>query len=137
MCIKTVASYCRKNAKTQLEAMIEHLVGRQGQPSGAQVHAMHLSDWKEWSQDPILLRPHVRVGSGGKDTLLEILAYIRPSKGKRILFLCFCGCCIYACPYLQQLKALLPHYYCCAFGPIITLCLRNCGSTEMFFFFFF
>ena len=29
--------------------MIEHLVGRQGQPRGAQVHAVHLSDWKGWN----------------------------------------------------------------------------------------
>jgi len=28
---------------------------------------MHLSDWKGWSQDPSLPRPHLRVGSGGGD----------------------------------------------------------------------
>ena len=54
--------------------MIEHLVGRQGQPRGAQVHAMYLSDQKGWSQDPLLPRPHLRVGSGGEDILLDILA---------------------------------------------------------------
>ena len=52
--------------------MIEHLVGRQGQPRGAQVQAMHLSHQKGWSQDPALPRPHLRVGSGGKGILLEI-----------------------------------------------------------------
>jgi len=33
-----------RNAESQLEAVIEHLVGRQGQPRGAQLHAMGLSD---------------------------------------------------------------------------------------------
>ena len=35
---------CSGNAESQPEAVIEHLVGRQGQPRGAQVHAMYLSD---------------------------------------------------------------------------------------------
>jgi len=39
---------CSGSAKSQLEAVIEHLVGRQGQPRGSQVHAMYLSDWKGW-----------------------------------------------------------------------------------------
>ncbi|XP_052522490.1 ecotropic viral integration site 5 protein homolog isoform X2 [Tympanuchus pallidicinctus] len=34
-----------------------------GQPGGAQLHAMHLGDWKGWSQDPVLPRPHLRAGS--------------------------------------------------------------------------
>ena len=38
---------CSGNAKSQLEAVIEHLGGRQGQPRAVQVYAMHLSDWKE------------------------------------------------------------------------------------------
>jgi len=42
--------------KSGLELVIEHLVGRQGQPRGAQVHAMLLSDEKGWSQDQALLR---------------------------------------------------------------------------------
>ena len=58
---------------------MEHLVGRQGQPRGAQVHALHLSDWKKWGQDPPLPRPHLRVGSGGTGILLEIPANLRPS----------------------------------------------------------
>jgi len=70
------------NAKLGLEAVMEHLVGRQGQPRGAQVHAMQLIDWKEWSHDPPLLRPHLRVGSGGEGIFLVIPAYLRPSKGK-------------------------------------------------------
>ena len=73
------------NAETGLEAVMEHLVGRQGQPRGAQVHAMSLSDWQGWSQDPPLPRPHLRVGSGDKGILLEIPAYLRPSEGKQLL----------------------------------------------------
>jgi len=45
--------------------VIEHLVGRQGQTRGAQLHTIHLSDWKGWSQDPPLPRPHLRVANGG------------------------------------------------------------------------
>ncbi|XP_040525300.1 uncharacterized protein LOC101748689 isoform X2 [Gallus gallus] len=70
---------CRGNAKSQLDAVMEHLVGRQGQPRGAQVYAMCLSDG---SQDPPLPRSHLRVGSGGEGVLLEIPAYLRPSKGQ-------------------------------------------------------
>ena len=61
-CVK----YCSGNAKSGPEVVIEHLVERQGQPRGAQVHAMQLSDRKGWSQDPPLPRPHLRAGSGGK-----------------------------------------------------------------------
>jgi len=59
-------SWCSGNAKSWLELVIEHLVGRQGQPRGPQVHVMHLSDQKGWSHDPPLSRPHLRVGSGGE-----------------------------------------------------------------------
>ena len=76
---------CSRNAKSWLEAVIEHLVRRQGQPRGAQVHAMFLSDQKSWSQDPPLPRPRLRVGSGGKGILLKIPAYLRPFKGKQLL----------------------------------------------------
>ena len=44
--------------------MIECLLGRKGQPRGAQLHAMYLSDQKGWSQDTPLPRPHLRVSSG-------------------------------------------------------------------------
>ena len=83
-----------------LKPVIEHLVGRQSQPRGTQVHAnalhcMHLSDQKGWSQDPPLPRSHVWVGRGGMG-LLEIPAYQRPSKGKWFFFYlfiyCFHGC---------------------------------------------
>jgi len=65
--------------------VIEHLVGRQDQPRGAQVHAVYLSDQKGWSQDPPLPRPCLRVDSGGKVISPEISAYLRPSKGKQLL----------------------------------------------------
>jgi len=45
---------CSGNAKSGPEPVIEHLVGRQGQPKGAQVHAVYLSDQKGWSQAPPL-----------------------------------------------------------------------------------
>jgi len=44
---------CSRNAKSWPEPVIEQLVGRQGQPMGAQVHAVYLSDRKGWSQDPL------------------------------------------------------------------------------------
>ena len=62
---------CRGNAESQLQPVIKHLVGRQGQPRAAQLHAMYLSDQKGWSQDPPLPRPHLRVDSGGEGILLE------------------------------------------------------------------
>jgi len=65
--------------------VIEHLVGRQGQPRGTQVHSMHMGDWKGWSQDPLLPRPYLRVGSGGKSFSLEIPVYQRSSEGTQIL----------------------------------------------------
>ena len=61
---------------SQLETVIEHLVGRQGQPRGAQVHAMYLSDEKGWSRDAPLSRPHVRVGSGGQIISLEVCTIV-------------------------------------------------------------
>jgi len=87
---------CSRNADSQLAPVMEHLVGRQGQPRGAQVHAMYPSDWKGWSQDPPLPSPHLRLGSGGEGILLEIPVCLGPSEGKQLFFLCFFayGCCI-------------------------------------------
>ena len=51
---------------------------RQGQHRRAQVHAVHLSYQKGWSQDTLLPRSHLRVGSGDKSILLEIPVYVRP-----------------------------------------------------------
>ena len=50
-----------------------------------QCNAMQLSDWKGCSQAPLLPRPHLRVGSGGKGILLEIPTYLRPSEGKQLI----------------------------------------------------
>ena len=81
--------FCFTNAKSWFQTLIEHLVGRQGQARGAQVHAMYLSGQKRWSQDPPLARPHLRAGSGGKAVLLEIFVYLWPPKGKQFFFFCF------------------------------------------------
>ena len=59
---------------------------RQGQPRGAQLRTMHLSDQKGWNQDPPLPRPHLRVGSGGNGVLLEISTYMKPFEGKQGFF---------------------------------------------------
>jgi len=64
---------------------MDHLVGRQAQPRGAQVHAVHLNDQKGWTQDPPLPRPDLRVDSGGRGILLESCVYLRLSEGKEIL----------------------------------------------------
>ena len=64
---------CSGNGKSGLEAVIEHLVGRQGQPRGVQVHAVLFSDQKGWNKDPTLPKPHLRVSSGGKSISLEFL----------------------------------------------------------------
>jgi len=61
-------------------------VERQGQPRGAQVHAVQLSDWKGWSQDSSLPRPHLRVGSEDEGILLDIPAYLWPSVVKQFFF---------------------------------------------------
>lgn len=108
-----LSSQCSGNAKSGPETVIEHLVARQGQHWGAQVHAVHVIDWKGWS----LSRSHTRVGSGGKAISLEIPAYLRPSKCNQPFFLCFCvhGCCIWAYTYLLQHKTLSLCYYCFAF----------------------
>uniref|UniRef100_A0A8C9ELT5 Peroxisomal trans-2-enoyl-CoA reductase n=1 Tax=Pavo cristatus TaxID=9049 RepID=A0A8C9ELT5_PAVCR len=79
---------------------------------GAQVHAVHLSNKKGWSQDPRLPRFHLRVGSGGKGVLVEVLAYLRPSEGKQLLFFisvvgafghvlscCSLGLCCHCCTF--------------------------------------
>jgi len=77
-----VDTRCGGNAKSRLEAVIEHLVGRQGQPRRAQVNAMYLIDQRGWSQDPPL---PLRVGSGDKGILLEIPVYLQLSEGKHLL----------------------------------------------------
>ena len=80
--VTLVESWRSGNAKSQLETVIEHLVGRQGQPREAQVRAMHLGGQKGWILVPLLPRLHLRVGSGGEGFLLEIPAYCEPSEGE-------------------------------------------------------
>ena len=50
------------------------------------MRAMQLRDWKGWSQDPPIPRPHLRAGAEGKSVLLKILAYWRPSDDKQLFF---------------------------------------------------
>ena len=101
--------------------MIEHLVGRQGQSRGAQVHAM--DDQKDWSQDPPLPRPHLRFGSGGQAVLLEVPVYLEAFGRLAEFFLYFyaCGYCICASPRLLQPRILLLCYHCCAFHHVTAL----------------
>jgi len=76
---------CIGNAQPLLGPVTEHLVGRQGQSRGAQVHAMLLSDQKGWILAPPLPRPPLRVGSGGRAISLEIPTSLRSSEGKQLL----------------------------------------------------
>jgi len=76
------------------EAVIEHLVGCQGLPREAQVHAMQcnamqLCDRKGWSQDPPLPSSHLRAGSGGESICLEISVFLRPFEGKYLFIYLF------------------------------------------------
>jgi len=48
------------------------------------VRVMYLSDQKGWILSPPLPRHHLRVGNGGKDTFLGILASLRLSEGKLV-----------------------------------------------------
>ena len=109
------------SAKSQPVAVMEHLVGRRGQPRRAQVHAMYLSDQKGCSQDPPLPRPHLRVGSE-EHLLLDIPVYLRPSKGMHLFsFVSTFICCTWPYSYLLQPGTLLPCCHCCVFHHIITL----------------
>jgi len=84
------------NADSWLEAVIEHLVRRQGQPRRAQVHGMHLSDEKEWIQDLPLPRPHLKVGSGGKGLSLDVPVCLGSSEGKQLLsFISVCAAVVF------------------------------------------
>jgi len=112
------APVCSGNAKSQPKAVIEHLVGRQGQPRRAQVHAMYLSDQKGWSQDASLPRPHLRVGSGGKSILLEISAYLRSCNGKQLFDFIFYFIFYFIFPSPVSMSA--------AFGLILTCCSFVC-----------
>ena len=91
---------CSGNAKSQLEAVIEHLVGRQGQPLGAQVHAntshTSLKGW-QWRQGCL----------SGDPCLPEAF------QGSAAFFLSFCvhSCCTWAYPHLLQPRTLPPHSY--------------------------
>jgi len=48
------SSPCVAEMLSQPDPMMEHLVGRQGQPRAAKLYAMQLRDWKGWNKDPPL-----------------------------------------------------------------------------------
>jgi len=82
------------------------------------VHVMPLDDQRGGA------RHHFSIGSGGKGILLEIPAYLRPSEGEQLFFLCFrIHCCTWAYAHLLQPGTLLglPCCYCCVFHHIIAL----------------
>jgi len=84
---------------------------------------MHLSHQKWWGQVQPSPSPHLSAISGDESILLEIPAYLRPSKGKQLFFLCFCiqHCCTWVYLHLLQPGALLPCCYCCVSHHIIAL----------------
>ena len=104
-----LVSSCSRNAKSQPEPVMEHLVGRQGQPR--ELRCMQCNHWvtEGLGQDAPLPRPHLRAGSGSEGISLGIPVYLRPSKGKSKLFfsICFCidSCYIWLYPHLLQRRA--------------------------------
>ena len=74
--------YCSRNAVTA--RISDWAPGQKAEPNQGSSGACSEPDWKGWSQDPSLSRPCCRVGSGGKGILLEITAYLWPSKGKQL-----------------------------------------------------
>jgi len=103
---------CSGNAKSQLEPVMEHFVGGQGQPRGA-LHCMYLNDWRGCSQYPPLPRPHLRTASGGEGFLLEMPVYLQPSEGKQHLS-------IISVPMAVAFEQILT---CCSLGPFSLLSL--------------
>jgi len=111
--------------------VIEYLVGREGQPRGAQVHAMHLSGRNGWIQDPLLPRPHWRAGSGGEvissgDPCLPVdLTGLLKVSSFFPLFLCAHCCCITA----ERI------FTCCTVGSscsAVLLRFPSCYKQEIF-----
>ena len=93
--------YCSRNAKPWPETGIKHLAGRQDQPRGAQVHAVHLSNWKGVEPGSTPSQTSFKDWQWRQEYLLvEIPANLRLSKGKAALFCHVCGCCFWACSYL-------------------------------------
>jgi len=62
---------CSGSARSQPEAMAEHQVWL---TKGAQVQAMHLSDWKGWRPETFLLS-HLWVKSQGSYVLLRLYLF--------------------------------------------------------------
>jgi len=86
--------------------MIEHLVERQGQPRGAQVHAMQLNVLKGWSQ---VISAYLMLSEGK-----EILSFVSASMAVTFEHILTCyslGLCYYA--VIAVLSLVLQHYTCC------------------------
>jgi len=83
------------------------------------VHAVYLSDWKGWSQDPLLPRHHLRVGSGGKGILLENPACLRLPEGKQPLS-------FISVPTAVELEQTLT---CCSLGPCYSVVIAVLSFT--------
>jgi len=88
---------------------MQHLVGRQGQPRGAQVHAM---------KDPPLPSPHLRAGSGDKGILLEILVCLGPFEGKQLLSF------LSVAVAFEHIPACCSLALCCSAGVALSVVLR-------------
>lgn len=85
-------------------------------------YALHLSDWKGWSQDPPLPRPYLRVGSGGKGISLAIPATWGLPRTSSFFPSFLCPRLLHwAYPHLLQPRTLLLCCHCCAFHHIIAL----------------
>jgi len=104
MSLKVSLCCCSGNAKSQLEPVIEHLVGRPSQPMGAQVYEVLDPD----------STPSQTSFKGWQGRQKYLGAYLRSSEGKQLFFLYFCanGCCIWANPHWLQPGTLL---FCCCY----------------------
>jgi len=74
-----------------LEPVIEHLVGRQDQPRGAQVHVMQCNARVMEGVEPgsTLSQTSFKDWQWRGGVLLEISVYLRPSEGKKMLAFVF------------------------------------------------
>ena len=103
---------CRRNAKSQLEAVMEHLVGRQGQPRGAQVHAMQCTC--------VTRRAGVRIHPFPPSLKGRHWRYLRPSEGKQHFPLVSVPTAV-ACEQILTRCSPWPYCHCCTFHCITHL----------------
>ena len=94
--------------------------GKAGPAQGASGVCNALSDQKGWNQDPPLLRPHLRDGSGGKGILLEIPMCLRLFRGKQLLS-------FVSVPMAVMFERIC---ICCSLG-LSLLCFLSCYSITL------